>query len=174
MLKTQIEDNLKTALKEGRELEVSVLRLLKSVILNKEKEKRYKLSKNKSEAEIEEMGKESPQAKKLEEASQLTDDEVIDVISSEIKKRRESIELFEKGNRKELAEKEKKEMEILQAYLPEQMEEDEIKKVVAAAVEKTGASGIKDMGRVMGFLTPQLKGKADMSQVSQIVKNLLS
>jgi uncharacterized protein len=173
-LKTQIDENLKAALKEGRELELSVLRLLKAAVLNKEKEKRYQLSKNKSEAELEKMGKESAEAKKLEKDSQLSDEEVIDTISSEIKKRRESIELYERGKRQELADKEKKEIVILQIYLPEQISEEEIKKIVTEAIKKTGAKEMKDMGKVMAQMSPQLKGRADMTLVSKIVKDSLT
>src|SRR4030042_2179074 len=173
MLKLQIDDNLKKALKEGRELEVSVLRLLKTVIVNKEKEKRYKLSKGKSDEELEKMGKESQESQRLEEERALTDEEILDAVSSEIKKRKEAIELYDKGKRPELAEKERKEAEILHFYLPAQMPEEEIRKIVTAAVQETGAEGIKDMGRVMGQITPQVKGKADMFLVSKIVKESL-
>ena len=172
-LKTQVDENLISALKEGKELEVSVLRLLKAVVLNKEKEKRYRLSKDKSEAELDRMGKESAGWKQLEKDSALSDEEVIDVISNEIKKRKEAIELYERGKRLELAAKEKKEIEILQKYLPEQMGEDEVKKIIEAALSNTGAKEMKDMGKVMGMITPQLKGKADMTLVSKIVKDLL-
>jgi len=172
--KEKIEENLVAALKEKKELEVSVLRLLKAAILNKEKEKRYKLSKVKSEAELEKMGKESAEAQKLEKESFLTGEEVMETISSEIKKRREAIELYEKGGRKELAEKERKEIEILQKYLPAQISEEEIKKLVSEAIAKTGAKEIKDMGKVMAVISSQVKGKADMSLVSKIVKELLS
>jgi uncharacterized protein len=174
MLKQKIDENLIPALKGKRELEVSVLRMLKSSILNKEKDKRYRLSKDIPEAELEKMGKDSPEWKKLEADSQLTDEEVIDVIGSEIKKRKEAIELYEKGKRQELAQKEKNEIDILQVYLPAQMPEEEVKKAVADALKKSGAASVKEMGKVMGILTPQLKGKADMSLVSKIVKESLS
>jgi uncharacterized protein len=173
-LKVQVDENLKIALKEGRELEVSVLRLLKATVLNKEKEKRYQLSRNKSEAEIEKMGKESTEANQLEKDSQLSDEEIIDTISSEIKKRKESIELYERGKRPELAAKEQKEIVILQTYLPEQISQEEIAKIIADGINKAGAKEIKDMGKVMAQISPQLKGKADMTLVSKIVKEKLS
>jgi uncharacterized protein YqeY len=173
-LAPKIQEDLTTALKEKREIEVSALRMLKAAIFNKEKEKRYKLSKEKSEAELEKMGKESEEAKKLEKESALTDEEVIEVISSEIKKRKEAIDLYEKGNRPELAGKEKKEVEILQSYLPEQLSEEEIKKIAEETIRKVGAEEVKDMGKVMGIITSQVKGKADMSLVSKIVKESLS
>jgi len=164
MLQEKIRGNLNAALKEKRELETSVLRLVNAAILNKEKEKRYKLSKEKPELKEEELEKES----------QLTDEEVIDVISSEIKKRKEAIVLFEKGGRQDLVEKETKEKEILEKYLPEQLSEEEVKKLVNEAIAKTGAKEIKDMGRVMAELIPQVKGKADSSLVSKIVKETLT
>ena len=164
MLQEKIRGNLNAALKEKRELETSVLRLVNAAILNKEKEKRYKLSKEKPELKEEELEKES----------QLTDEEVIDVISSEIKKRKEAIVLFEKGGRQDLVEKETKEKEILEKYLPEQLSEEEVKKLVNEAIAKTGAKEIKDMGRVMAELMPQIKGKADSSLVSKIVKETLT
>jgi len=111
MLKEKIQEDLNSALKEKKELEVSVLRLLLSAIFNKEKKKRYKLSKEKPELKEEELEKES----------ELTDEKVIDVISSEIKKRKESILEFEKGKRMDLEEKEKAEMDDLQKYLPKEV-----------------------------------------------------
>ena len=174
MLKEKIRGDLNSALKEKSELEVSVLRLLSAAIFNKEKEKRYKLSKEKSEVELEKMGKESKEAKELEKESQLTDQEIMDVISSEIKKRKEAIDLYEKGKREELVEKEKTEMKILQRYLPEQLSEEEIKKLAKAIIEKIEAKGPKDIGKVMAELMPQVKGKAEGSLVSKIVKELLA
>ena len=111
---------------------------------------------------------------KLEEEAVLSDDEIISIIISEIKKRRDSIVLYEKGNRPELAAKEKKEIEILQKYLPEQISEDELRKIIAESVLKTGAKEMKDMGKVMADLNPKIKGKADGGEVSKIVKELLS
>lgn len=152
-LKEKIRLNLNSALKEKRTLEVLVLRQLLAAILNKEKEKRFKA---KEERDI-----------------QLTDEEVIEVISSEAKKRRESIFEFEKGKRQDLVEKEKKELEILEKYLPEQLPEEEIRKLIKGAIEKTDAKEIKDMGKVMAELMPKIKGKADGTLVSKIVKESL-
>jgi len=171
-LKEKIQEDLKISLKEKRELEVSVLRMLKAAIFNKEKEKRYKFTRqNPAERDLGGLSKEKQE--KLEKESALTDEEIIEVIYSEIKKRKEAIDLYEKGNRPELAGKEKKEVEILQSYLPEELSEEEIKKIAEEAIGKTGAKEIKDMGKVMGIITPQVKGKADMSLVSKIVKESL-
>lgn len=104
---------------------------------------------------------------------EATDEDVLEVVGREIKKRKESIELYEKGGRQELADKEKKELEILQTYLPEQLSEDEVRKLVADAISLTGAKTIQEMGKVMGALMPQTKGKADGQLVSSIVRESL-
>jgi len=139
MLKIKIEKDFQKVLKERKEIEISTLRMLKAAIFNKEKEKRYKLSRQKPELTGEELEKES----------QLIDEELIEVLSSEIKKRKEALILFERGKRKDLAKKEKAEMKILQNYLPEQFSEEEIRKLIEEAIKKTGAKEIKDMGKVM-------------------------
>jgi len=163
-LKQKIQQDLNQAIKSNQEVSRSTLRYLLSAILGKEKEKRYKISKELKAA------KES----EIIEKSQLTEEEIIDVVSSEVKKRREAIAAFEKGRREDLAQKEKSELEILSKYLPEQLSEEKIRDIVKAAVEKTGASQIKDMGKVMAAIMPRVKGKADGSLVSKIVKELLS
>ena len=162
-LKEQIQRDLNSAIKEKKKIEASTLRMLNAAIINKEKEKRYKLSKEEPELKEEELA----------EKSELTDEEVIEVISSEVKKRKETILEFEKGERQDLAEKEKKEIEVLKKYLPEQLSEEELKGLAEEAIKKTGAKEMKDIGKVMGELIPQIKGKAEGSTVSKIVKELL-
>ncbi len=182
MLKEKIQEDLNSALKEKKELKVSVLRLLSAAIFNKEKEKRYKLSKEKPEF----TGKE------LEKESRLTDDEVIEVVTSEIKKRKEAILEFsayakgyggcteargeggEKGKIEKFIDKEKAELAILQKYLPEQLSEEEIKKLAKEVIEKLRATELKDIGKVMAELMPKVKGKAEGSLVNKIVKELLT
>ena len=105
---------------------------------------------------------------------EASDEDVIDVIGKEIKKRREAIELYKKGNRQELADKEKAELETLQQYLPEQLSDGEVKKLVEDAITKSGATTISDMGKVMGILMPQVKGKADSQMISNLVREKLS
>lgn len=163
-LKEKIRKDLNESLKEKKEVGVSVLRQFLAAILNKEKEKRAKLAKEKEEIKEEELEKES----------QLTDEEIIGVVSSEIKKRKEAVLEFEKGERSDLAEKEKKEIEILKEYLPEQLSEEEIKRLAKEAVEKVGASGPQDMGKVMEELMPKIKGRAEGGLISKIVKELLT
>jgi len=112
--------------------------------------------------------------KEKEKGETISDEEAMDVLQTEAKKRREAIEAFEKGGRPELAEKEKKELEILKTYLPEQLSAKEIQDFVTQAIEKTGATSMQDIGKVMGALMPQVKGKADGNLVSKIVKEKLA
>ncbi|PIR72153.1 MAG: aspartyl-tRNA amidotransferase [Candidatus Nealsonbacteria bacterium CG10_big_fil_rev_8_21_14_0_10_36_24] len=150
MLKQTIQKDLFQAVKEGDEITRSTLRLLLAGILNKEKEKKYKTSKE-----------------------ELTDEEIIEVIFSEAKKRKEAIIEYKRGGREDLSDKEKAELEVLQKYLPEQLSEEELKKITKEAIEKVRAKEVKDIGRVMAEIMPEVKGKADGSAVSKIVKELL-
>jgi len=163
-IKEKIQKNIQEAVKEKKELELGVFRLLLADILSREKEKRYKLSKEKPELSQQE----------LEKQSLLSDDETLEIVSSAVKRRKESVSEFEKGGRTDLAEKEKREIEILKEYMPEQLSEDEVRDFVKKAIEEVGAQDIKDMGKVMGILMPKLKGKADGTIVSKTVKELLS
>jgi uncharacterized protein YqeY len=163
-LKEKIDADLQKATKERKEIEVSVLRLLKDAIFLKEKEKRYKIfNQRKGVSE-----------KEIEKESQLSEEEIIEVIFAEIKKRKEAILGFEKGKRKDLVEKETKEIEILKKYLPEQLSEKEVEKIIKETIKKLGAKDIKDMGRVMKELMPKLKGRVEGSLISKIVKDLLA
>ncbi len=148
MLKQKIQDDLKAAMVARDEAKLSAIRMLKSAL------QYYEIQKGGAGYEA-------------------TDEDVIDVIGREIKKRKESIELYEKGGRQELADKEKAEVEVLQAYLPEQMSEDEIKILVEEAIKQTGANSMQDMGKVMGALMPKTKGKADAGMVSNLVREKL-
>jgi len=103
----------------------------------------------------------------------LDDGGVIEVIGKEIKQRKESIEAYEKGNRSDLADKEKAEMAVLQEYMPAQMGRDEIVSIVKAVIAEVGARGPGDKGKVMQKLMPQVKGKADGNEVNGIVTDLL-
>lgn len=162
-MKQRIQQNLKEALKAKREIEVSTLRLLLASILNREKEKRYKLAKEKPE-----LGE-----KELQEGSQLTDEEIIEVVFSETKKRKEAILEFEKGKREDLVKQGKEEIEVLQKYLPEQLSEKEIEELARKIIEEVGAEDMKEFGKVMGNLMPKVKGKAEGQEVAQIVRGLL-
>ncbi len=145
-LKQQLHSDLVTAMKARDVLRTSTLRMALAAITN---------------AEV--AGK---------EARELTDEDVITVLVSEAKKRREAAEAFAAGDRQELADKEKAEAEILADYLPAQLSADEIKTIVTAAVESAGAAGegMKAMGKVMGIVSPQVKGRADGGAVAAEVK----
>ncbi|MBI2644439.1 MAG: GatB/YqeY domain-containing protein [Candidatus Wildermuthbacteria bacterium] len=160
----QIQEDLKDALRKGDAVKVGALRMLSSSFIEKQKAKRYKIWKeNPSIAEAE-----------LQQKSELSEEEIEEVIASETKKRRESIEAFEKGGRQDLVVKEKRELEVLQGYLPQQLSEEELRALVKEAIAKTGAAGPKDMGKVMAELMPKVKGKSDGAIVSRIVKESLT
>lgn len=161
MIKDKIKEDIKKAMQEKDELKLSVLRMVSSAVFNKEKDNRAKLSK---------AGEEES---KLDEMSKLTEEEVIEVVSSEVKKRKDSIEQYEKGGRSDLAENEKKELEILMEYMPEQMGEDEIRKIVKEKIEELGISSPQETGKLMGAVMPQLKGKTDGNIVGKIVQEEL-
>ena len=154
LLKQNIQANSIEYLKLGDQFTLGVLRMLLAAITTKEKDKKYK--------------------EKIEGDAQLTDEQVLEVITSEIKKRKDAITLYEQGNRPELADREKKEIEVLKKYLPEQLSAEEVAKIVKDAMAKTGAKEMKDMGKVMAEVSPKIKGKADSGEVSKIIKELLS
>lgn len=158
-LKEKINQDFKDAFKAKEGKKVSVLRMLNAAIKNREVEKRTKLSKS--------------ETSDLEKESQLTDEEVLAVISSEAKRRKDSIAQFEQGGRPELAAAEQKELKILEAYLPEQMGEEEVRKLIKEAITESGAMSAADIGKVMKVLMPRVKGKADGGMVNKIVKEEL-
>ncbi|HXV27282.1 MAG TPA: GatB/YqeY domain-containing protein [Candidatus Paceibacterota bacterium] len=161
MLKDTLKDDMKAAMKSGDARAKSTIAMLLSAVKNRELDKRSKLAK---------AG--TPDAE-LDASSALTDEEVVEVIGSEIKKRKESIATFEQAGRAELAEGEKAEMEVLVKYLPEQMGEDEVRKLVTEAVAETGAATPKDMGKVMAKVSPKTKGRFDGSRLAELVKESL-
>ncbi|MDQ2668529.1 MAG: GatB/YqeY domain-containing protein [Gemmatimonadota bacterium] len=108
--------------------------------------------------------------KRIELRADPTDDDVLDVLRKGIKRRRESVEMYDKGNRKDLADKERAEVEALEKYLPAQVGEDEIRSAVRAAI----ASGATSMGPLMGRVNPQFKGRADGSMISRVAKEELA
>ncbi len=109
----------------------------------------------------------------IELKRELNEEEVLDVLTKEVKMRRDSMVEFAKGNRPDLVENLEHEMEVLMHYLPKQLGEDEIRELVQAAVTQSGASTVKDMGKVMAILMPSVKGKADGKLVNTIVRDLL-
>jgi len=112
--------------------------------------------------------------KEVDERVELEDADVLAILEKMIKQRRESIAQFEKAAREDLAAKERAEIEVLEAYLPQKLGEAEVAQAVAQAVAESGAAGIKDMGKVMALLKPRLAGRADMGQVSALIKARLA
>lgn len=140
-----LDDDLKVAIKSSDNLKTSVVRMVKAAIKNKQ----------------------------IEKQRELSDEEIISIISMLSKQRRESIELFSKGGREDLVEKEKKELSILQSYLPSQLTPDELDRLIIDAIKEASAEGVKDIGKVMRILMPRIKGSADGKVVNQRVMELL-
>jgi hypothetical protein len=163
MISEQIKQDLIASQKEKNEVAVSCLRMLKSAIMNKEIEKRVKLLEVNPNLKEEE----------LQVQAKLNDEEIVEVVSSEVKKRRDSIAGFEAGNRGDLAEREKMEVEVLKKYMPAELTEEEIRSIVKNVISKTGATDIKGIGIVMKDVVPQTKGKADGNLVGKIVREEL-
>ncbi len=107
----------------------------------------------------------------VDNKKELTEDEILTIINKELKERRHSIEEFKKGDRLDLVESSEKEIEVLLKYLPEQLTEEELKKIVIGAIEEVKAGSMKDMGKIMGSVMPKIKGRADGSMVNKIVKD---
>lgn len=149
-IQEQILADLKTAMKNKEQDRLNVLRSLKSKLLEREISER-----------------------KDGEAT-LSDEQVIEVLMKAAKQRKESIEQFREGDRDDLVEKEEQELEIIQSYLPEMMDEEEVRDVARQKIEELGAENMADMGKVMGALMSELKGKAEGSIVSKVVKEELS
>lgn len=131
-------------------------------------------AKDKDKLSVLRMLKGSLQLENINKGKELTDDVVIDVISREIKQRKESIAEFTKGGREDLANETAKEIDILKAYLPEQLSEEEIEKIINQVFASVAPTSAKDMGKVMKEVTPLVKGKADMSHVSALIKERLN
>lgn len=145
MLFESIQQSLKESMIQRDEIKVSTLRLLISEIRNTQ----------------------------IAKGHDLSDDEIIEVIQKEAKKRKESIEGFTRGDRLELAAKEAEELKILEGYLPEQMNDEELIKLVDEAITEIGASSMADMGKVIGIVMGKAKGQVDGSRVSGIAKEKL-
>jgi len=149
VLKKDLQEELKQSILARDELKTSVLRMLLSAI---------------NYYEIQKGGA----------GYQATDEDVMSVIQKDAKQHNDSIEQFKNAGRQDLVDKESEELEILKQYIPTQMNEEEIKKLVEEAIAQTGATTITDMGKVMAALMPKLKGKADGGLVSKIVKDSLT
>jgi len=150
MLRDDINNALKEAMKAKDELRVSTLRLINAALKN---------------ADIEARG---------QGRGPLGDEELLGLLQKMIKQRQESIELYEKGGRAELAQKEREEIAIISAYLPHQMSEEDAQAAIAGVIKDTGAAGMKDMGKVMAALKARYAGKMDFAKASTLVKAKLS
>lgn len=149
-IQEQIIADIKEAMKAKDQVKLRVLRSLKSKLMEKE------ISERKGgEAE-------------------LTDEQTVQVLMKAAKQRKESIEQFNQGGREDLADKEEQELKIIENYLPDMMDEEEIRTIVKQKIDETGAAGPQDMGKIMGPLMGQLKGKAEGSLVSKIVREELA
>jgi uncharacterized protein YqeY len=145
VLKAQIIDDMKAAMKSGEKARLGVIRLITAAIKQRE----------------------------VDERIELDDEQVLVVLDKMVKQRRDSIKQYTDAGREDLAAIEEAEVEIIQTYLPAALSEDEIAAIVEAAIAQTGASSMADMGKVMGIVKPQVQGRGDMGAVSGIVKQKL-
>jgi|SRR5579885_302479 uncharacterized protein YqeY len=146
LIKGKILEDMKTAMREQNKDRLAAIRLIMAALKQRE----------------------------VDERIELSDEQIIATLNKMIKQRRDSISQFEAGNRADLAQKEAEEVRIIQQYLPAQLSEAEVEQAVAAAIQESGASSAKDMGKVMGLLKTRLQGKADMTIVSAKVKEKLA
>ncbi len=144
-LKTRIGEDMKTAMREKDIVRLESIRMLRAAI----------------------------QRREVDDRITLDDDDVVAVVQKQIKQCQDSITQFQQGNREDLAEKERAQVEVLQSYMPEQMDPEEIGRLVIEIIEETGATSMKHMGKVMALLRPKLQGKTDIGKVSQQVKSKL-
>ena len=145
-LKEQLTNDMKEAMKAHDKDRLAVIRMVRGAVRQQE----------------------------IDGKKELGDEDVLAVIGKEVKMRRDSIEEFRKGGREDLVEKTEAEIAVLMPYLPAQLSEEEIRGLVPAAVEQTGAASPKDMGKVMGVLMPKVKGRADGKTVNAIVRSMLA
>ena len=144
-LKERLLEDLKVAMRDKDVIKKNTVQMARSAVLQVEKDSRITLD----------------------------DDGVLDIIAKEVKKRRDSLPEFEKSGRQELIDNLKTEIEVLMKYLPRQLTEEELEVIVRQAVQDTGASSAKDMGRIMQEVMPKVKGRADGRMINQIVKKIL-
>ena len=145
-MRQQILDDLKKAMKAQDKETLAVIRMVKAAI----------------------------QMEELNTKKELTDDEVINIISKQIKTRKESIEEFKKGNREDLVEKTESEIKILEKYLPEQLSKEEVEAIIEKAFDQIKPESIKDMGKVMKEVSPKVNGRYDKGEVSKMIREKLS
>lgn len=145
-LKTQLTEDMKTAMRAKDQVSLSTIRLINAAIKQFE----------------------------VDERTEADDAKVISILTKMVKQRKDSAKIYTEAGRQDLADKENAEIEILNRYLPQMMSAEEIKTVVEAAIAETGASGMADMGKVMSVLKTRLAGKADMGEVNKVLKTALT
>ena len=145
-LKTQLTEDMKTAMRAKDQVSLSTIRLINAAIKQFE----------------------------VDERAEADDAKVVSILTKMVKQRKDSAKIYTEAGRQDLADKENAEIEILNRYLPQMMSTEEIKTAVEAAVAETGASGMADMGKVMGVLKTRLAGKADMGEVNKVLKAALT
>ena len=145
-LKTQLTEDMKTAMRAKDQVSLSTIRLINAAIKQFE----------------------------VDERTEADDAKVISILTKMVKQRKDSAKIYTEAGRQDLADKENAEIEILNRYLPQMMSAEEIKTVVEAAIAETGASGMADMGKVMGVLKTRLAGKADMGEINKVLKTALT
>lgn len=145
-LKERITDDMKSAMRAKNKERLMTIRLVLAVVKQQE----------------------------VDTQEDVGDQAVLAILDKQVKQRRDSIAQYDKAGRDDLANQERKEMAILQEYLPEQLTDSEIDALIQQALDETGASAMKDMGKVMGFITPKAKGRADMGKISGLIKSRLS
>ena len=144
-LKQQLLDDMKEALRAKEKIRLNTIRMLRSQIKNRE----------------------------IERGGELSDDEVLQVLSKAEKTRKEAIELYRRGNREDLAAQEETELAVIRGYMPEPLSEDELRALIGQVVAEVGAEGMRDMGKVMGAIMPKVRGRADGQIVNRLVKERL-
>ena len=150
MLRTRFSDALKESLRAKRQRELATVRLILAALKDRDIAARSKGN-----------------------MDGISEDEILQMLNSMVKQRRESIELYEKGGREALAQQEKEEIEVIQGFMPKQMDDSEVAAAVQAAITEAGAASVKDMGKVMGLLKDKFAGQMDFSKASGIVKQHL-
>ena len=145
-LKTRITEDMKNAMRAKETARLGAIRLLQAAIKQRE----------------------------VDDRIELNDQQIIETIEKMLKQRRDSISQYEAAQRHDLADAEKFEVEVLQAYLPAQLSEDEIAQIIAQAITDSGAQGMQEMGKVMALVKPQVVGRADMGKISGLIKAKLS
>lgn len=145
-------------------LKVKLMDDLKASMRNKDKLRKNSIT----------MIRSAIKQKEVDEKAELTDDDVISIISKQVKQKKDSLDDFKKGGRDDLVQQTQLEIDILMEYLPRQLSEDELDDIIKSAIDEVGAESMKDMGKVMGKVMPQVKGKADGALVNKIAKKYLN